>query len=483
MSPVTSHYSNKLAVIPQFLYKKLMIKHTFAAEKPKSGTFFNIKFEFGDSDPQSFFNRDTKEITILIDKKNLNRRKLILLLRKIIFISKSTKVKKISLDVKALADLKIAEDANLGVLIGENFEMANFEFVKYKTPPKKGWNFVTDVVLYGEISEGLKKGLKKGQIIGLEVNKCRELANTSGADMTPQKLAEAAKKLASETKTKITVFGQKEIKKLKMGGILGVSRGSKESPRFIIVEYNGAPSGQPIVLIGKGVTFDTGGLNVKTGDSMNEMHMDMSGGAAVIHAIAAAAKLGIKKNIIGLIPAVENMPSGESYRPGDILKSMSGKTIEIGNTDAEGRVILADAITYAKKYNPKIVIDVATLTGAAIAALGFQASAIFSKDESVIKKCIESGESSGDYVWPLPLWDEYEEEVRGTFGDVVNSSKSRYGGAINGAMFLYQFAKDLKCPWLHIDIAPRMTSVEGENLTKGAAGAPVRLLIKILETF
>ena len=189
----------------------------------------------------------------------------------------------------------------------------------------------------------------------------------------------------------------------------------------------------------------------------------------------------LKKNIVGLIPAVENMPSGSSYRPGDVLRTMSGKTIEVLNTDAEGRIILADALTYAKKYNPRIVIDVATLTGAAMVALGQRASAIFSKDESVIEKLRELGEKTGEYVWPLPLWDEYEEEVKGTFGDIANAQKSKYGGAISGAMFLYQFAKDLSCPWVHIDIAPRMTAIDGEYLAKGAAGAPVRLLIKAIE--
>ena len=210
------------------------------------------------------------------------------------------------------------------------------------------------------------------------------------------------------------------------------------------------------------------------------MHMDMSGGAAVIHTIALAARLKIKKNIVGLVPAVENMPSGSSYRPGDILRTMSGKTIEVLNTDAEGRIILADALTYAKKYNPRLVVDVATLTGAAMAALGQRASAIFSRDEKLLRNFAAFGEQSGDYVWPLPLWDEYESEIKGTFGDVANIGKTRYGGAITGAMFLYQFAKDLNCPWVHIDIAPRMTAVEGEYLSKGAAGAPIRLLIKFL---
>ncbi len=185
--------------------------------------------------------------------------------------------------------------------------------------------------------------------------------------------------------------------------------------------------------------------------------------------------------MVGLVPAVENMPSGSSYRPGDVLHSLSGKTIEVLNTDAEGRIILADAITYAKRYSPTLVVDVATLTGASMVALGQRCSAIFTEDEGLERKLRAWGEESGDYVWPLPLWSEYEEEIKGTFGDVANVGKTKYGGAITAAKFLHVFAKDLECPWVHIDMAPRMTSIEGEYLAKGAAGAPVRLLLKILE--
>ena len=258
-----------------------------------------------------------------------------------------------------------------------------------------------------------------------------------------------------------------------------------ESPRFIILEYlkggKNPPAGGPVVLIGKGVTFDTGGLQVKPGEHMYEMHMDMSGGAAVIHAVVLAAKLKLKKNIIGLVPAVENAVSSTSFRPGDILKTMSGKTVEVLHTDGEGRIILADALTYAERYKPKLVIDVATLSGSAIVALGQQASAIFSKDEKLIHLLRELGETSGDYVWPMPLWEEYEENIKSAFSDIANVSKSRYSGTSTGAIFLYQFAKNF--PWVHIVMAPRMTSIEGEHLAKGATGAPVRLLFKLLKHY
>jgi leucyl aminopeptidase len=212
------------------------------------------------------------------------------------------------------------------------------------------------------------------------------------------------------------------------------------------------------------------------------MHMDMSGGAAVIHAVALAAKLGVKRNVIGLVPAVENMPSGTSYRPGDVLVSMSGKTIEVLNTDAEGRIILADAITYSRKYNPSIVVEASTLTGAVLIALGQQASAVLSRDEKLVDNLRELGEESGDYVWPLPLWEEYEPMVKGNFGDISNipaNGNSRYGGVIGGGMFLQQFAEGLR--FAHLDIASRMTAAPGEHLAKGAAGAPVRLFLAICE--
>ena len=428
--------------------------------------------------------RGRKTLSIGIGKRDeVTRRKLFLIARQVIAAAKTNRIKKIAVNFSDFDFPKLKmKDSELAELLAINFEMANFEFVKYKSVPKEGWNFVEEVYVVGKVSKEIKDGFARGQIIGQEVNGCRVLANTPGGEMTPRILASEARKATKGAKVKVRILGATDIKKLKMGGIMGVAQGSDEAPRFIVLEYFGGPkTEQPVVLVGKGVTFDTGGLNLKPTEAIYEMHMDMSGGAAVIHAIALAAKLKLKKNVVGLIPAVENMPSGSSYRPGDVLRTMSGKTIEVLNTDAEGRIILADALTYAKKYNPRIVIDVATLTGAAMVALGQRASAIFSKDESVIEKLRELGEKTGEYVWPLPLWDEYEEEVKGTFGDIANAQKSKYGGAISGAMFLYQFAKDLSCPWVHIDIAPRMTAIDGEYLAKGAAGAPVRLLIKAIE--
>jgi leucyl aminopeptidase len=239
----------------------------------------------------------------------------------------------------------------------------------------------------------------------------------------------------------------------------------------------------PIVFVGKGITFDTGGLQVKPGMAMYEMHMDMSGGASVIAAIACAAKLGLKKNIIGLIPSAENAVSDEAMRPGDIYTSMSGKTVEVLHTDAEGRLVLGDALTYAKRYNPRLIVDVATLTGAALVAVGQHASIIMTKDRKLEDTFREYGEYTGDYVWPLPLWDEYKQYTKGLHGDISNipQGDTRYGGTINGGTFLSNFTEGEK--WVHIDMAPRMTAVQSDKLAKGATGEPSRLLVHIAESY
>ena len=428
----------------------------------------------------------TIEIGFGLVKEDITRRALLVLMRKVVCVAKAHGISKLFI---SLADFSFPKarlrEQNLAELFTVQCELANFEFVKYKTPPTDGWKFLTDIALAGSSLRDVKTGMMRGSIIAKEVNACRVLANTPGGDMTPRLLAEEARRAARDLPVDVTVLGKSQLEQLGMGGVLGVARGSDEEPQFVILKYEGSrrKTERPVVLVGKGVTFDTGGLNLKPSEAIYEMHMDMSGGAAVIHAVALAARLGIKKNIIGLIPAVENMPSGSSYRPGDVLRSLSGRTIEVLNTDAEGRIILADAITYAKRYNPRVVVDVATLTGAAMAALGQQCSALFTEEESLEKKMRAWGEESGDYVWPLPLWDEYEDDIKGTFGDVANVGKTRYGGAITAAKFLHTFAKELSCPWVHIDMAPRMTSIEGEYLAKGAVGAPVRLLLQIIENF
>lgn len=423
-------------------------------------------------------------------KEKISLRDLVIISRQIIFFAKKNGIKKISVDWKDFENLGFKNNhQELAEIIAVNFEMANYEFTKYRTFSLKDIFFVDEIKIIApdNISRALNIGLKKGQLIGKEVNASRELSNTPGGEMTPSFLEKKIKESIAGTGIKMKVLEVKDMKKLGMGSILGVAYGSCEKPKFIILEYNlkDKSKEKPIVLVGKAITFDTGGLNLKPAAGLTDMHLDMSGGAAVAHSIIAAAKLGIRRKIVGLIPAVENMPSGESFRPGDILKSMSGKTIEIMSTDAEGRLILADALTYAEKYKPKLVVDVATLTGASVVALGERASAIFSKNEDIIKFLQELGEKSGDYVWPMPLWDEYETEVKGINADWANLKVQgvvRTGDAINAALFLYQFAKKFN-NWLHIDMAPKTTAVFDEFLAKGSAGTPIRLLVKLLESY
>jgi len=412
--------------------------------------------------------------------KDFSLRRSFLTIRRIVRFARKEKIKNLAINPEDF----YASDVEYLVA---NAHMANFEFDQYKSKKQAGIQRLTFV---SKKTKGISTALKAGNIVGEAVNTMRSLSNIPGGDMTPASLAYAAQKTGKKAGFRVRVLQEKAIKRLKMGGILGVSKGSKQRPRFIILEYfKGKKNERPLVFVGKGITFDTGGLNIKPGDSMYEMHMDMSGGAAVLAVMQAVTRLKLKKNVIGLIPAAENMVSGESYRPGDVIKTMSGKTVEVLNTDAEGRLVLADALTYAKKYKPRLVVDVATLTGASVVALGQRASAIFTNDEKLEKLLRDIGEKTGDYVWPLPLWEEYEDEVKGTFADVANLGKTRYGGAITAAVFLWQFVKSPSSasgqayPWAHIDIAPRMTSIEGDHLARGSAGAAVALLTQLTREY
>ncbi|MEK7510791.1 MAG: leucyl aminopeptidase [Patescibacteria group bacterium] len=425
---------------------------------------------------------ETIELSI---PEGMNRRKFVILCRSIITAAKQFKARKIAVsfaDTPALWEgLEETDPAHISQLAAENFEMANFEFKSYKTKPKEGWNQVEELTVYGPVTKEATAGAKKGQVIGEAVNACRELANTPGGDITPRKLAAAAKDAVKSLPVTVTTLGRTQIEKLGMGLLAGVGAGSSNEPTFTVMEYKGG-KGAPIVLAGKGITFDSGGLNIKPSNGIYEMHMDMSGGAAVIHTVALAARLKLKRNVIGLIPAAENMLGSNATRPGDIQTSLSGKTVEVTDTDAEGRLVLADAITYAKRFKPAVVVDVATLTGAAHVALGHYASGLMTRDDGLADSLLRLSEESGDYLWRLPMWDEYEGIVKSEFADIQNHSigQGRYGGATNGAMFLWQFAKELECPYAHLDIAPRMTSAPGDELAKGAAGAPVRLLLSFI---
>lgn len=460
---------------------KILFKDPISQKKGEIATVSLVSQKFDEIVKEG---NQKKIILGIEEKEKINRRKLMILVRKIVTLAKTNKIKSISLE---LPDFKFPgakmPDEELAEFLAVNLEMANYQFNLYKQKPKEGWDEIEQVFFSEKLSSKIKNKIKEGKIIGEAVNETRRLANIPGGDMTPRILAEQIKKMMKGLSLKISVMGEKEMKKKKMGGILSVGKGSVEESKFIVIEYlQGKEEEKPLVLVGKAITFDTGGINIKpsAGGFLNEMHMDMAGGASVAGAMFALAKLKVKKNIIGLIPSAENMPSGSSYRPGDIVKTMSGKTIEIQNTDAEGRVILSDALEYANKFKPKLVVDIATLTGAAMVALGSRANALYSSAEQYDQKVLELAEKTGDYVWQMPLWEEYEEEIKGTFGDLSNVGKfGSIGGANTAAAFLWQFAK--KYPWMHIDIAPRMTTVEGEHLSKGASGTPVRLLVKLAQ--
>jgi leucyl aminopeptidase len=329
----------------------------------------------------------------------------------------------------------------------------------------------------------LNKGLLSGVIIGRAQSYARTLANRPANVINPAELAAEAKRAVKTTAgLTCTVFDEKQMAAKGMGGVLAVGSGSKNPPRFIVLKYSPAGKttrGRPtIALVGKAITFDSGGISIKPADKMDEMKLDKSGGIAVLGTMKAVAELRLPLNIYGVIPAAENMPSGASYRPGDIITTFSGKTVEVLSTDAEGRMILCDALTYAAAQNCDIIIDIATLTGACRVALGKYMAGLMGNDERLMKQLQTAAEESGEKVWPLPSGDEYAEEMKSKIADLKNTG-SRWGGACTGAAFLRQFVGDAK--WVHLDIAgTEMFDKATEYTTEGSSGFGVRLLTTYL---
>ena len=312
-----------------------------------------------------------------------------------------------------------------------------------------------------------------GLVKGIELAK--EWANRPANHATPSLLAGAAKELGKLRRIKAEVLGPKDVEKLGMGAFLAVAQGSAEPLRFIVLRYDGGVKDEaPVVLVGKGITFDTGGISIKPAAEMDEMKFDMCGAASVLGAFRSLAELQPTLNVIGLIPACENMPSDKAIKPGDVVTSMSGQTIEILNTDAEGRLVLCDVLTYAAQFKPRAVVDIATLTGACVVALGGVRSGLFSNNEALAESLIRAGEDSLDLCWRMPLDDEYAEGLKTNFADVANIG-GRAGGAVTAAKFLQRFASDF--PWAHLDIAG--TAWKG-GVAKGATGRPVSLLVEFL---
>jgi len=303
----------------------------------------------------------------------------------------------------------------------------------------------------------------------------KDLGNLPGNHCTPTYLAEQAVDLGKRHGIKVEVLEQKDCEKLGMGCFLAVARGSSQPPKFIVMEYQGGKRDEPpVALVGKGITFDTGGISIKPAAEMDEMKFDMCGAASVLGTMKAIALMKLPLNVVGVVPSTENMPGGRAIKPGDVVTTMSGQTVEILNTDAEGRLILCDALTYVEKYKPAAVVDIATLTGAMVIALGHVATGLFANSDPLARELISAGETAWDRAWHMPLWDDYQEALKSNFADIPNIG-SRAGGSITAACFLSRFTKSY--PWAHLDIAGTAWKSGAE---KGATGRPVPLLSHFL---
>jgi leucyl aminopeptidase len=378
-----------------------------------------------------------------------------------------------TVDTQATAEA-IIEGSVLGVYKFDKYFTVN------KTPSK-----IESVSIHTDIADTkshITEGIRIATAVCKGVYLTRDLANAPNNEIYPEALAARAKAAGKEAGFSVDVLNKKKITDLKMGGLLAVNQGSVRPPVFIIMEHKGGKKGDaPVVLVGKGVTFDTGGISIKPGAGMMEMKMDMHGAASVIGAMATVATLKLPINLVCLVPSTENMPSGSAYVPGDVITHMNGKTSEIDNTDAEGRLILADALSYADRYKPKAVVDIATLTGACMIALGSVTSGLMGTDKSLVERIKAAGERTSEYVCELPLHDDYEDLIKSDVADVKNSG-GRAAGAITAALFLKKFIGDY--PWAHLDIAGTgIAPKDGPYSPKGGSGVGVRLFVDMLRSW
>ena len=378
----------------------------------------------------------------------------------------------ISKSPKAFTKNQFVQAAVEGLILG------NYQFTKHKSNAKEN---ETDILLHFEKDEitEVNRAISVGNIVSDAVNLCRDLANEPSNILTPSKLAATAKQLSLDSNLEYKSLDQDEMKGLKMGALLGVAKGSKEEPKLIVLEYNGNPDNEDkIALVGKGITFDSGGISIKPATNMGDMKGDMAGGAAVISTMSAIAALNPRINVLAVVPATENMPGGNAQKPGDIVTTMSGKTIEIDNTDAEGRLVLADAITYAKSLGANQIIDVATLTGAIVIALGNICAGIFSNNKGLAGELMLASNSTGEKMWELPMFEEYSKQYKSKTADIKNVG-GRGAGSITGAKIIGEFVDDT--PWVHIDIAGTSRTTEPNGYqSHGATGIPVRTLIQLI---
>lgn len=379
-------------------------------------------------------------------------------------------------------DITGLDPTDAGQAVAEAAVLGLYRFLKYKTDEQNDYKGeIKRLTIVSEDAGGaalLRKGAKAGEVISDAAVMVRDMVSHPSSDMTPAVVADIAKDLGKRYRLKVKVLERNDMKRLGMGALLGVSSGSVQPPKFIIVEYLRGGKRPFIALVGKTITFDSGGISIKPAENMDKMKDDMSGGAAVLGAIRAAAELDLPLNIVGLLPATENMPSGSAYKPGDVLKTISGKTIEIINTDAEGRLILSDALGYACRYKPAVIVDIATLTGACRIALGQEAIGMLGSDGAFKQKMREAGEKTGERVWELPLWEGYYDLIESDIADMKNTG-GRDGGVITAACLLSKFVE--KYPWVHLDIAATAwIEKDRPYIPKGATGVGVRLLTQFL---
>lgn len=413
------------------------------------------------------------------DEKTLNNKSLKSAYRNALKRAEKTGAENISSFIHTI-DQNQAIDQHIA-FASETLESTHYQFTAYKkakTFKIKKLNFVL-----GKVNPSQKKkisaAIKSGKHLAKGISVCKDLGNLPGNICTPSYLANEAKKLDKKgPKVSVKVIDEKSFERLGMGAFLSVAKGSEQAAKLIIIDYKGGKSGdKPHVLVGKGITFDSGGISLKPGAAMDEMKYDMCGAASVFGTMNTIIDNKLKLNVIGVVAAAENMPSSRASKPGDIVTTMSGKTVEILNTDAEGRLVLCDALTYVERFKPASVVDIATLTGACVMALGHHATAVYSNSEKLSEKIIASGEASGDRAWPMPLWDEYQSQIKSPFADLANVG-GRAAGSVTAACFLSHFAK--KYTWAHLDIAG--TAWVSGGMNKGSTGRPVALLTHYLES-
>jgi leucyl aminopeptidase len=371
--------------------------------------------------------------------------------------------------------------------IAEAAITADFETDKYKTEKKNNKSIDSfSIAGYGESEKAAgEKGIARGRIIAEAQNFTRDLVNEPSNKLTPRVLAEKAEAMAKAAGLAVEILDEKKIAELKMGALLSVAQGSVEPPRMIVITYtpaNPKPGARVIGLVGKAVTFDTGGISIKPADGMEKMKYDMAGGATMIGVMKAVAALKPNVKVIGVVPATENMPGGKAQKPGDIQTAMSGKTIEVLNTDAEGRLILADGVHYAKQLGATHLVDAATLTGAIVVALANVNVGVFGSDQAWTDKLLASAKAAGEKMWQLPMDDEYREFIKGSFADIQNIGSGKGGGSITGAWFIREFAGDT--PWIHLDIAGTAWNDDAKAwLAKGPTGVSLRTLVHLVMSF